>query len=843
MSKLKAFLHDRRTTDGNVTHTGMDEIYMGSYTILDHDIPDFFRLYSEAMENEAPLSITEKHKSFSPVLIDLDMIFDRDTGSERKITPQNIKTLLNIYNCVYDTFFSDSIPDSMKDAYVLVKPSLVPHNGNIKDGIHIIFPKMVIDTKIQLDIRKHALRALDESKMFENIGCKNSLHDIVDESVCQRNNWLMYGSSKDPPNNVYELKYKYVCNKGAYSMSDIETDIDWVQYFSIRNHANEIKYELSEDISYEVIDSIEFRQSNKTSESELAKILLKIVSPLRAESYSEWLDIGFCLHNIDNGLLGNWIEFSKQSSKYKAGECEKLWTNMKDEGLTIGSLYRWARIDNKQEFMQFMNEHKSNDIESTILDATETDVANLLYSQYQYDFICANIKDNQWLQFKNHRWVPMQSAVWVNKTLTTDINTQYSVYGMRLKNKCIDADSSKKAKYENLFKQCEKLRRFVKKPSFIEGVIKQAKVPFYFERFEELADSNPHLIAFDNGVYDFSKCIFRDGRPTDYITYSTHIEYVEYDSHNPYIKEVEAFISKIFTNYDLKEYVMKQVASFLNGANDNQDFNIWTGTGANGKTTFVEFLAHALGDYSCSLPVAMITQKRQSADKANPSMKNTKGKRFAHMQEPENDDEINAGLMKEITGKDTISVRGLYEGKMVEFKPQFSLVLCCNDKPKVKSNDYGTWRRMRVVPYKSKFIDNPSKDNPNEFKKDSRVVANITKKEWREALISILVKYYKKWKVEGNPLPVIVQEAIKEYEKSSNIFLEFFDEYLDVIPENKSNETVGLTSLFSEFKEWYKDAYCKKPPTRNELKKELIKEFGEPCVSSGWKCLRIRSQT
>ena len=66
-----------------------------------------------------------------------------------------------------------------------------------------------------------------------------------------------------------------------------------------------------------------------------------------------------------------------------------------------------------------------------------------------------------------------------------------------------------------------------------------------------------------------------------------------------------------------------------------------------------------MGDY-ISLPIALITQKRQNANSANPEMAKTKGKRFGYLQEPDKGDEIRVGLMKEITGGDKISTRKLY---------------------------------------------------------------------------------------------------------------------------------------------------------------------------------------
>ena len=75
-------------------------------------------------------------------------------------------------------------------------------------------------------------------------------------------------------------------------------------------------------------------------------------------------------------------------------------------------------------------------------------------------------------------------------------------------------------------------------------------------------------------------------------------------------------------------------------------------------------------------------------------MARTRGKRFVFIREPDVNETLNVGEMKEITGNDKIQARGLYK-EPFEFTPQFKLCLCVIKLPNIPSNDDGTWRRLR----------------------------------------------------------------------------------------------------------------------------------------------------
>ena len=66
--------------------------------------------------------------------------------------------------------------------------------------------------------------------------------------------------------------------------------------------------------------------------------------PEATDDYDIWITIGQSLHSVDDTLLDAWDEWSKQSEKYKEGECHRRWLSFsKGGGRGIGSLFHLAK--------------------------------------------------------------------------------------------------------------------------------------------------------------------------------------------------------------------------------------------------------------------------------------------------------------------------------------------------------------------------------------------------------------------------------------------------------------------------------------------------------------------
>jgi len=245
---------------------------------------------------------------------------------------------------------------------------------------------------------------------------------------------------------------------------------------------------------------------------------------------------------------------------------------------------------------------------------------------------------------------------------------------------------------------------------------------------------------------------------------------------------------------------------------------------SNGKSTTISLIHDTLGDYAGTLASQVVTRKRGGAGQATPDLADKMGKRFLAIQEPDPDDQIYVGQMKELSaGNDKIAARALY-GNPFYYKPQFKMVLCCNKLPHIPSNDGGTWRRLRVTPWESQFMDLSYKEPllPHQFYKDPKLEDDM--KKWPQPFMWLLInKYYPDYIKNGLAEPDKVLQFTNKYKKDSDVYLEFLSQCTEDPGDPEYEEPMSI--LYKMFKYWYKEAYSTAVPPQKEFDSYIEGKF------------------
>jgi P4 family phage/plasmid primase-like protien len=598
--KLQQFLLKHLVQRGNTfTHSSLGKPTGAFYIPIDSS-NEFFKLYKDVLEAGEEIHLTEKHRHISPILIDLDFRFNPKCGEQRQYTKEHVDNILQIYCHELSTLFDVK----SFDMFVMEKsqPSLLKDKDGIpflqKDGIHVVIPLLVSKPSAQYVLRDLVLPKL--KPILVNMGVKNSVDDIVDEAVIERNNWLMYGSSK-VDGEAYKVTRIVQWNTATNTMMDVQRDMnssDLVELMSIRNKYDETLLKVS---MFDKIQSYELLMEQRRKKMETAKQiitdtenatknevdnfqqvcdLVDILDPSRADDYNNWMRLGWCLRNIDHRLLPKWVEFSRNSRKYKAGECESLWRRMiVGVGLGVGSLHMWAKQDNLTRYQQIVR----TDLRKLIYDSKDlahTNVARVVHHMFKHEYVCASLKSKAWYEFKSHHWVPSDCAYSLRLHMSNDVWNEYATVAKELYDRFIQSEQTDER--ETLKTTADKLSQVARKlrdVNFKDNILRECAELFYIEKFEERLDSNPGLLGFTNGVYDLNTLEFREGRPEDYITFCTGNEYIPYNPTHPYIIGIKEYLAQVQVKPYMREYMMKLFGTFLHGAIKEQKFHIWTGSG------------------------------------------------------------------------------------------------------------------------------------------------------------------------------------------------------------------------------------------------------------------------
>ena len=681
----------------------------------------------------------------------------------------------------------------------------------------------------------------DKNKLINNI--------IFDRCVFGETKWFMYGSGKETYKNKDVYKVKYIFDADTNEIDELPDVSELVKILAIRNRNK--KQTMSNDNYKKYIDNCKKNQirnkeniknttnnlnirndtnnkKNTTNSTvcsanniEIAKKMVKLLSAERATPYETWRNVGLALYEISSSLLPEFIEFSKKSEEFNMDSCSKFWTSCQKRSdqlkkYTIATLKFWAKEDNPIEYGKIQNDNLNGCSLEDIGKITEKlknvnferdhEIALIINDMYGRLFKCASVKNQSWYHFDGQRWNTCDSGYILNNLLSEHFTKYvFSMYTELTNAHLKDIqDENIKTKKEAYYKFITKLNKHIYKKTLMA----ECAGTFCEKNFVYNLDENCNLIGFENGVYDLHNKEFRDGMPEDKITFSTGYNYnMDYSENHPDILEIERVIELIQPDDKVKTFMLCHIASFLKGGNKDQKIVFWIGPGGrNGKSTIQNLISGAFGRYYKYVENTLITKERANGNEASPDILELKGVRCVILSELEPGVKIHAGFLKRITGGDPLKGRGLYCPDIIEFIPQFGMILISNILPEFNSiNDNAVWRRTLYLNFDQKFVDKPKAKN--EHKVDIYLPQKLEK--LKGAFMWLLInKYYQIYEKEG--LDKLTPECVKESTNRAKVDTEPYLKFTEEQITFDEDSFMDIDTLKSCYSAWYLEAYSKK---------------------------------
>ena len=302
-------------------------------------------------------------------------------------------------------------------------------------------------------------------------------------------------------------------------------------------------------------------------------------------------------------------------------------------------------------------------------------------------------------------------------------------------------------------------------------------------------DSDPFLLNCLNGTVELRTGDLREHQREDLITRLAPVVHNTDTSHQLWARFLA---DSTGGDIELLEFLQRAAGYSLTGSVSEEVLFFVHGAAASGKSTFLEALKSTFGDYAKVADFETFIARREAGSIRN-DIAELAGRRFVVSIEVDEGKKLAEGLVKMLTGGDTVRARFLYQ-EAFDFAPTFKLWLAANHAPRVRDNDTAIWRRILRVPFE--------KVVPKE-KRDPTVKARLRDPDVSgPAILAWAVEGCLRWQEEGLKVPQVVEKATEAYRADMDPLKDFLEERCEL----GTGGWVLSSALRSSYEDWAKHA-------------------------------------
>lgn len=407
---------------------------------------------------------------------------------------------------------------------------------------------------------------------------------------------------------------------------------------------------------------------------------------------------------------------------------------------------------------------------------TDAGAAELFAAEYGERFVF-NHDAGKWLIYDGRRWNMKTGDIEVRKAVVKLART--------IREEALKPENTDRRE------GIERYARSLEASSKISNVLREAEA--YLAKYADDFDTARDLLNVVNGTVNLRTGELQPHNPNDFIT---KLAPVVYDRTAKHVMLDKFLVDSTGGDEEMIAFLQRSAGYTLSGFTDEEKFFLVHGPEASGKSTFLEMLKAVLGDYAQTADFETFVARNQVGGARN-DIARLAGARFVPSIEVDEGRRLAEGLVKTITGGDSICARFLYR-EAFEFRPQFKLWLACNHAPRISEGDGGMWRRILRVPFEHTVP---------ESERDPKVKATLKNvDEAGPAILAWAVEGCLRWQMEGLNVPDGVTAATAQYRQEQDPLAEFLDDMCNVGDEDLF---VPVTDLRKSYERWASDVGVK----------------------------------
>jgi len=298
-------------------------------------------------------------------------------------------------------------------------------------------------------------------------------------------------------------------------------------------------------------------------------------------------------------------------------------------------------------------------------------------------------------------------------------------------------------------------------------------------------DRNQRLLGVANGTLNLSTGQLQEPNKDDLITMSSPVEFVE----GAECPTFEGFVEDVCLNdHNLVAYIQAAMGYTLTGLTNEECLFFCYGEGSNGKSTLLDLIDYLMGDYAKSIPSDLFSSST-SIVQAESLIATLKGARFVQCSEASNKRIAENFVKQFVDDASKLNARHKY-GHPFEFKPVAKTWMAGNTKPQITGQDWGIWRRYKLLPFLLHV--------PNE-KQDKKLKEKL-KREASGILNWALdgLSYY----IENNGLPEC--PAVDAFTEEHRHDMDTLGNFIVDCCETSPNYEIRSSVLYEAYSKWCK---------------------------------------
>lgn len=304
-------------------------------------------------------------------------------------------------------------------------------------------------------------------------------------------------------------------------------------------------------------------------------------------------------------------------------------------------------------------------------------------------------------------------------------------------------------------------------------------------------DRDPWLFNCANGVLDLQTGRLRPHEPHLLLTKLCPVHF-DPQADCP---RWRTFLNEIMGgDEDLVAYLERVLGYSLTGVVREHQLYFLFGGGRNGKSLLLATIQRMLADYATTINATLLISKRQEDHPTG--LTDLDGRRFVSTIEVEDGKQLAEALVKSLTGGDKISARRMHKD-FYKFDPVHKLFIAANHKPEVKGQDEAIWARIKMIPFRCTFVDDPDDvAPPYKLLKDKQLDAALAAEA--PGILARLARACLDWQAGGLREPAAVREATDSYRAEMDALGDFLAERC-IASEGLRVKTAPLYQAYGEW--------------------------------------------